>query len=149
MGRFELKQIDNLLQIDMNHLVKESKEEGFRIVERLVEDYKSGSNAFNKLGEVLYGVFDKEGKVVAIGGINVNPYTGEGRVGRLRRVYVSKDYRRIGVGKLLLGKLVSCAKEHFEILVLNTNTEQADRFYTAFGFKKTNRILNSTHYIAL
>lgn len=147
MEQIEIRRIDYLLKIDMFHLINESKEEGFRIVERLVQDYKSGSNTFNRAGEVLYGVFDKEGKIIAVGGINIDPYTKEGKIGRVRRVYVVKSYRKRGVGRLLLERLISHASGYFEILVLRTNTEQADRFYRAFGFRKTDRSLEATHYM--
>ncbi|RKL64652.1 GNAT family N-acetyltransferase, partial [Salipaludibacillus neizhouensis] len=70
MGEYEVKQINNLLNCDLDSLVKQSKEGGFRFVERLVNDYKSGSNTFNHSGEGLFGVFSKEGVLVAIGGLN-------------------------------------------------------------------------------
>jgi hypothetical protein len=61
MVEFEVKQIIYLFCVDLTHLVKESKEEGFRFLERLVSDYKNGTNNFNKPGEFLYGMFNKEG----------------------------------------------------------------------------------------
>jgi hypothetical protein len=88
MKEFEVKQIINLFCVDLTHLVKESKEEGFRFLERLVSDYKNGTNNFNKPGEFLYGMFNKEGVLIAIGGLNIDPYSNEQRIGRLRRFYV-------------------------------------------------------------
>ncbi|WP_412762903.1 GNAT family N-acetyltransferase [Priestia megaterium] len=39
-----------------------------------------------------------------MGGINKDPFSNEGEIGRLRRFYVSKDYRRNGLGRRLLKK---------------------------------------------
>lgn len=60
MEEFKVKQLKSLVNIDLTHLVKESKNEGFRFLERLVNDYKNGTNNFNKPGESLYGLFNKK-----------------------------------------------------------------------------------------
>jgi GNAT superfamily N-acetyltransferase len=149
MERFRVKQISNLLHVDIFHLIVESKKEGFRFLGRLVEDYKNGTNNFNNPGEVVYGVFNEAGKVVAIGGLNIDPYTNENKIGRLRRFYVSENYRRKGIGKLLLEKIIYHAKNYYETLVLHTDTEQADKFYTTHGFTKETTFPKSTHYLHL
>ncbi|QKE75682.1 GNAT family N-acetyltransferase [Arthrobacter citreus] len=145
MEELEVKQIKNLLYVDLTFLVKESKDEGFRMVERLVNDYKNGTNTFNNLGEVLFGVFNEKGELVAVGGLNKDPFSNKQYIGRLRRFYVSKEYRRNGIGSLLLKRIINEAKKYYKVLVLHTNTEQADKFYTSLGFSKENRFLNSTH----
>jgi hypothetical protein len=67
MGGFFVKQVTNLIDFDLIRLVDESKKEGFRFLERLVDEYKNGTNTFKQPGEVLYGVFDKIGAPIAIG----------------------------------------------------------------------------------
>lgn len=145
----EIKRIENLLAIDLAHLVKESKEEGFRFLERLIDEYKDGTNSFNKPGEFLYGVYNTHGIVVAIGGLTINPFTEDQSIGRLRRFYVAADYRRKGVGALLLNEIISNAKRYYHVLVLHTDTVRADRFYTFSGFCKEGKFKNSTHYLYL
>ncbi|MFJ7729657.1 GNAT family N-acetyltransferase, partial [Neobacillus sp. NPDC097160] len=98
MGKYEVKQIYNLLNFDLDSLVIQSKEDGFRFVERLVNDYKNSSNTFNHSEEGLFGVFNEEGVIVAISGLNKDPFSNEQSIGRLRRFYVSKEYRRNGIG---------------------------------------------------
>lgn len=149
LGKLEIKQIENLLAIDLAHLVKESKKEGFRFLERLIDEYKDGTNSFNKPGEFIYGVYNAHGIVVAIGGLNIDPFTENQSIGRLRRFYVAADYRRKGIGALLLNEIISDAKRYYHVLVLNTDTERADRFYTSFGFCKEDKFKNSTHYLYL
>lgn len=149
METFKVEQIKNLSSVNLIYLVKESKNEGFLFLERLVNDYKDGTNKFNRYGEFLYGVFTIEGSIVAIGGLNIDPFSNMEQIGRLRRFYVSKDYRRKGIGELLLDTIISDAKKHYKTLVLHTDTEQADKFYTSYGFSKENRFPNSTHYLEL
>lgn len=149
MEKYEVKHISNLLNFNLDRLVKQSKDEGFRFIERLINDYKNGSNTFNHFGEGLYGVFNKEGVLVAIGGLNKDPFSNEQYIGRLRRFYVSKEYRRNGIGSLLVKRIVDEAKRYYKILVLHTDTEQAEKFYSSIGFSKGNLYLNSTHFMEL
>ena len=138
MGKYVVQRINNLLLFDLDGLVKESKEEGFRFVERLINDYKNGSNTFNQIGEGLFGVFNEEGVLVAIGGLNKDPFSNEQYIGRLRRFYVDKEYRRSGIGSLLVKKIINEAKRSYKILVLHTDTDQADQFYSTIGVTKGN-----------
>jgi len=147
MGEYEVKHINNLLDVDLNRLLKQSKEEGFRFVERLVNDYKNGSNTFNHFGESLFGVFNEVDELVAIGGLNKDPFSNDQNIGRLRRFYVDKEYRRNGIGSCLVNKLIGEAKRYYKILVLHTDTEEADKFYTFIGFSKKNLFQNSSHYM--
>ena len=149
MSEFEVRPINSLLSVDLSHLVSESKELGFRFLERLVNDFKEGKNTFNKEGEAIYGVYKKQGDLIAIGGLNRDPYSNPLKVGRLRRFYVAKAYRRNGIGSLLLNKIILDAKNHFEVMVLHTDTMEAGRFYTAYGFSENDEDPNSTHYLNL
>ena len=56
-----------------------------------------------------------KGKVNGIGGLNEDPYTENNKIGRVRRFYIAKEYRRKGVGRLLLLRILSDAKN---ILIL-------------------------------
>ncbi|KLV14754.1 GNAT family acetyltransferase [Niallia circulans] len=147
MEKFEVKYINNLLNFDLVSLVKQSKEDGFCFVERLLNEYQNGNNTFNHLGEGLFGVFNEEGLLVAIGGLNKDPFSGAQNIGRLRRFYVYKEYRRNGIGSLLVKRIIEEAKRHYKILVLYTDTEQADRFYSSIGFTRGNLYPNSSHFM--
>nr|WP_034761474.1 GNAT family N-acetyltransferase [Rossellomorea vietnamensis] len=145
MEKYRVTKIKNLLEHEVNTLVQESKEEGFRFVERLLNDYREGTNRFNKQGEALYGIYDEENDFVAVGGLNVDPSSAE--TGRVRRFYVKKEHRNEGIGTLLLKQIIFDARRSFNVLVLHTDTEKADHFYTSFGFTKGNRYPNATHYL--
>lgn len=138
MSTYEVKRLNNLLDYDLDCLVMQSKEEGFRFLERLVNDYKDGSNTFEHSGEGIFGVFNEVGILVAIGGLNKDPFSNRKYIGRLRRFYVSKEYRKNGIGTLLVKRIIDEAKKYYKILVLHTDTEQADKFYSSVGFSKGN-----------
>ncbi|WP_406687942.1 GNAT family N-acetyltransferase [Rossellomorea vietnamensis] len=145
MGKYRVITITNLLEQDLHTLVQESKEEGFRFVERLLNDYREGTNRFNKQGEALYGIYNEENDLVAVGGLNVDPSSAE--TGRVRRFYVKKECRNEGVGTLLLKQIILDARRSFSVLILHTDTEKADHFYTSFGFTRGNQYPNATHYL--
>jgi GNAT superfamily N-acetyltransferase len=149
MQSLKVKVIEDLLKVNLDTIINESKEEGFRFIERLDDDYKNGINTFNKPGEGIYSVLNKDNELVAIGGMNVDSFSGQKGVGRLRRFYVSKKHRRHGIGSLLLKRIISDAKQSFKIVVLYTDTKNADQFYQSFGFLKGNKYPKSTHYLEL
>ncbi|MBP1944281.1 GNAT family N-acetyltransferase [Cytobacillus luteolus] len=146
---YEIRLINNLLEVNYLELVNESKSEGFRFLERLVFDYKSGSNTFSKPGEVLYGLFNRAGLLVAIGGLTIDPYAGDNKIGRLRRFYVARNERRKGLGRLLVDTILQEARTKFKIIVLYTDTEEASQFYRRIGFIKEGKYPNSSFYINL
>ncbi|WP_412103358.1 GNAT family N-acetyltransferase [Rossellomorea aquimaris] len=113
MKTCEINQITNLFDVDLSQLLKESKQEGFRFIERLVDDYESAVNTFSLPGECLFGIFHEEDKLVAIGGLNTDPYSEEDNVGRLRRFYVSREFRRSGLGRLLVRRILKEAEKHY------------------------------------
>ncbi|TCJ82057.1 UNVERIFIED_ORG: acetyltransferase (GNAT) family protein [Bacillus cereus] len=131
-----------------DYLVQESKEEGFNFLVKLISEYENKINIFYKTGECLYGIFQGE-KLIGIGGINEDPYTENKKIGRLRRFYISKDYRRIGLGNLLLNRVLFHAEKYFKVVVLHTDTKQGNAFYTANGFVKGEFYKGSSHFKVL
>lgn len=89
----------------------------------------------------------KDNELIAIGGLNRDAFSNNPKVGRLRRFYVLQDYRRSGIGTLLLNELLMYAKNHFEAVVLYSDTEEASLFYCKNGFIKDSELIKSTHFI--
>lgn len=146
---FKVQRIEDLNKVDVSQLVKESEEEGYRFLSRLVNDYEDGTNTFNKNGEALYGVWAESEKLVAIGGINQNPFKDNMDEARLKRFYTLGDARRQGVGSQLLSELVNHAKENFKKISCRTESAKADAFYRANGFEETHDFPHTTHVINL
>lgn len=128
-------------------LVRQSQAEGYRHLVRLVDEYLSGENRFNKNGEALF-VAVKENKVIGICGLNHDPYS-DGDVGRVRRLYVLPEYRRQGIGRRLTEDVIGRASAYYNMLVLKTDHEQASRFYKSLGFNEVHDCDSRTHFLKL
>ncbi len=74
---------------------------------------------------------------ITIGGLNIDPYADNPRLGRVRHLYVSKKHRRKGIATLLLKELIKAAEGNFEQLRLFAPSETASRLYESFGFSKS------------
>jgi hypothetical protein len=58
-------------------------DEGFGFIDRLIDDWLTGVNRFENPGELFIGGF-QEGRLLAVCGLNRDPYTDRDGVGRLR-----------------------------------------------------------------
>jgi len=61
-------------------------------------------NRFYREGEILIGTFRGD-RLLGISGLNRDPYVDDRRVGRLRHLYVAKNERCAGSGRVLVGLL--------------------------------------------
>jgi GNAT superfamily N-acetyltransferase len=129
---FQIKPIADLPG-DFERLRVEGAQEGFGFLERLSREWRSGHNRFSHAGEQLLGGF-AENRLVAIGGINRDPYVEGTSTGRLRHLYVLKDWRFGGVGRGLVDQLLGHAKGVFSQVRLRTGTDEASAFYLRCGF---------------
>lgn len=133
LDQFLVQKIDELPE-QIIELSLVSQNEGFRFINRLIDEYQSGKNCFDQEGEALFGIQQNE-KIIAIGGINA---TEDIEIGRLRRFYVHPEYRRQGVGELLLRSVEEHTKKYFNEIVLYTDTHRAAAFYKKMGYSETN-----------
>lgn len=113
-------------------LEREASTQGFKFLRRLIEEWCSGSNRFDKPGERLL-MAEYDGNIVGIAGLNVDPYATARDAVRLRRVYVANDHRRRGIGEALVGELLKDAKLKFRFVRLSTDTDVAAAFYERLG----------------
>jgi len=143
-----IERVKSLEKYDLNLLIEDSVSEGYKFVKRLVDEYETGDNKFDKNGESLF-VAIIDGEVKGIGGLNIDPYLGLTEIGRVRHLYVLRNYRGTGVGKKLLGTIIDEAKKHFRILTLFTNNPIADNLYRSFGFTKVEGVYKASHILEL
>jgi GNAT superfamily N-acetyltransferase len=129
----------------MGAFVIESERAGFRFVRRLIDEWVSGANRFDRPGEALFAA-RVDGRLVGVCGLNVDPYSVEARVGRVRHLYVLSAFRRLGVGRQLVAGVVAAAQGRFDVLRLSTGNESAVRFYEALGFRPAGKaVRDATH----
>jgi GNAT superfamily N-acetyltransferase len=114
-------------------LQSEAQHEGYGFIETLVEEWGSGANRFNAPGETLCGHLD-QGLLVAVGGLNCDPFAGRPDMGRIRRVYVRPAWRNRGIGRALVTALVDEARTHFTRVRLRAENAGAARLYESMGF---------------
>jgi GNAT superfamily N-acetyltransferase len=143
-----VERIANLPLASLRALVAESERSGRRFVGRLTVEWASGINRFAQPGEALFAA-RVEGQVVGVGGLNVDPYSPEGRVGRVRHLYVMKAYRRHAIGRRLVAEVVAAARRSFDRLRLRTANPEAARFYEALGFAPRAGEADCTHALDL
>ncbi len=115
-------------------LLQESLAEGHRFIQRLQEEWVSGSNRFSSEGEALYCAFDGT-ELVATGGLNQDPFLHSPEIGRIRRIYVRPSWRRRGIATALISILLRDAANHFLQVHLRTENPEAARLYEGMGFE--------------
>ncbi|MBU5344270.1 GNAT family N-acetyltransferase [Paenibacillus lautus] len=138
-----VQEVDDLGAIDIAELLTESKREGFRNIHRLVNDYNEGSNRFQHEDEALFECRVGH-RVIGICGLNRDPYS-DGSIGRIRRLYVLKEFRHYGAGRRLVEAVIQKASSHYSKLVLRTDNPKAADFYMKLGFKEVKGDVRITH----
>ena len=134
--------------LDLGALLAESEQAGLGLVRRLVEEWVSGANRFDRPGEKLFGAW-LDGRLVGVCGLNVDPYTAKEGVGRVRHLYVLSAFRRRGVGRGLIAAVIEAARGRFGELRLRTGNPEAARVYEAIGFQPSGGVPDCTHIMEL
>jgi GNAT superfamily N-acetyltransferase len=114
-------------------LQSEAREEGYNFIDTLVAEWANAQNRFDAPGEALCGYIE-DGLLVAVGGLNVDPFGGRPDMGRIRRVYVGRAWRNKGIGQALVTALVNEARAHFRCVRLRAENADAMRLYERIGF---------------
>ena len=129
----------------LQEMAEESTANGQSSIQKTVDEWKSEVNKFSKPGEILYGIV-VDGIIVAMGGLNQDPYINDANVGRVRHVYVLKKYRGFGLSRIILNLIINLARENFKTLRLSTMNPVAASLYESMGFEKIDEF-KATHII--
>ena len=135
------------LPAGIDALVDESEQAGLRLVRRLVDEWRDASNAFDRPGEALFGAW-LDGRLVGMCGLNIDPYAGDDRIGRVRHLYVLVAARRHGVARALMAETLAAARGRFPTLRLSTTNPAAARLYESLGFRPVTQP-HCTHVLSL
>lgn len=132
----------------LDALLAESEQAGLRLVRRLVDEWDTGMNRFDRPGEALFTA-RVDRRLVGVCGLNRDPYAAEQDVGRVRHLYVLSSYRRLGVGRQLTESVVAAARGRFHSLRLRTANPAAARLYEGLGFRPSEGTADCTHVMDL
>jgi ribosomal protein S18 acetylase RimI-like enzyme len=146
-GTIRCERLRDLDARDVAVLVAESEQAGLHLVRKLVDEWRDGSNAFDRPGEAVFGA-RVDGRLVGVCGLNVDPYAGDERIGRVRHLYVLNAARRLGVARALMAEIVAAARGRFGTLRLSTSNPAAARLYESLGFRAMT-VSHCTHVMAL
>ena len=146
--RVTIERISDLGAGQVAALVADSEAQGVRFVRRLAEEWVSGANRFDQPGEALFVARD-DGRVVGVGGLNLDPYAAEPTVGRVRHLYVLTAYRRLGIGRRIVEEIIEAARGRFERLRLSASNPEAARLYERLGFRPRADVAHCTHALEM
>ena len=103
-----VERLPDLTSDHIGDLVTESEGAGLRMVRRLVDEWETGANRFDRPGEGLFGAW-LDGQLVGVCGLNIDPYAGNEHTGRVRHLYVLAAFRRRGIGRRLVLQIMEAA----------------------------------------
>lgn len=128
----DIRPIAGTLPGQVHSLAVAARCEGYRFLDRLIDEWSDGSSRFDRHGECLLMVFI--GEVAAgIGGLTAEPKI----VGalRMRRFYIHPSVRGQGVGHMLADVLIGRARQTTTLLTVHSGSEDASAFWRTLGFQ--------------
>ena len=140
--KLKTEDLDIFIRMRIDQLREEGAKEDIDLVPALRDYYEChlANDTF-----VSWLAMDGE-KMVGTSGMSIvekPPYFGcpNGKIGLLSSMYTEPSYRRMGIAKTLLGKVVDEAKERGCGTVQITASDMGVMLYTDFGFVKNNNFM--------
>ena len=133
--RLTEKELDTFIEMRINQLREEEAEEDFDLRPAL-EDYYHRHMAD---GTFVSWLAVAEGRIVGTSGMSFvekPPYFGcpSGRIGLLSSMFTDPDYRRMGIARELLHRVVEEARKYGCGTVQITASDMGVKLYTSYGF---------------
>ncbi|MEY4228429.1 MAG: hypothetical protein RLZ84_1021 [Actinomycetota bacterium] len=121
---------------DLLRLNESAKSENINVVSNLISSWSNSKSFFGERGEGLWiASITESGEVIGVGGITICPTRPECR--RVRRFYISPQWRRRGVATDLANKCIERAKSAGVSTVTchAAASAMAPRFWESVGFE--------------
>ena len=140
--RLTEKEIDTFISIRISQLREEGATEDIDLVPYLKEYY----SRHMKDGTFVSWIALDGDKLIGTSGMSFvekPPYFGcpSGKIGLLSNMYTNPDYRRMGIAKELLHRVVEDARGFGCGVVQITASDMGVKLYTAYGFKHNNNFM--------
>lgn len=130
-----LVRVTDALPSGFEALRDEASREGHSMLDTLAREWASGAMRFERPGEMLIAAFS-DSALAGIGGLTLEPAI-PGAL-RARRFYVALAYRRTGIGRALVGRLLAQALRDGITVTCNA-AAGSERFWEALGFAPDRR----------
>lgn len=134
--KVSLQPLGDSLPKDIQLLRSDATDEGYRFIERLIEQWEMGAVRFDKPDEALF-VARHDSEIAGIGGVTADPI--DQTALRMRRFYIRPGFRRYGIARLLAEALMETALKTGRPLNVNAGTEAAPPFWESLGFEPVER----------
>jgi GNAT superfamily N-acetyltransferase len=145
MTSIHVERATDRLPDEMRQLDEDARRDGYRMVAKLKREWDSDTNRFDREGERLLIAW-VDGRIAGVGGMTRDPIDADAL--RMRRFYVHKSRRRLGIGRQLANELLGHAGLYHRSVVVNAGTANAPAFWEAIGFVADHRD-GHTHILAL
>ncbi|MBA1346649.1 GNAT family N-acetyltransferase [Rhizobium sp. WYCCWR 11152] len=141
----DIRRLSDRLPREIADLESEARQEGYRHVARLIDEWSIGDNRFQRDGERLLGAYADDA-LVGIGGMTVDSDI-SGAL-RMRRFYIRPAMRGRGIGRMLAMALLDRACSFCTVVTVHAGNEGAARFWESLGFQPHGRD-GHTHLLEL
>ena len=136
------KELDIFIEMRIHQLREEGAKEEIDL-KPMLKDYYQRHMSDNTF--ISWIAVDNE-KIIGTSGISIvekPPYFGcpSGKIGLLSSMFTDKAYRRQGIAKTLLSKVINEAREHGCGTVQITASDMGVLLYTDFGFTKNQNFM--------
>lgn len=140
--RLTEKKLDIFIKMRINQLREEGAKEEIDLVPALKDYYQRHL----KDGTFISWIALDGEKVIGTSGLSIvekPPYYGcpSGRIGLLSSMFTDKEYRRKGIARELLSRVINEAKEQGCGTVQITASDMGVLLYSDFGFVKNNNFM--------
>lgn len=150
MSDATIRPFDGIEDAAFTALADDARAEGHRFLDRMRAEWQSGTNRFDRPGELVAGAW-LEGTLAGIVGRNIDPHSHDPRVGRLRHLYVRRDMRGRGIGAALVRAALADAGVHFSAIRVRMGADHgaAAALYNTLGFARVAGDPFATHALTL
>ncbi|PDT06498.1 GNAT family N-acetyltransferase [Rhizobium chutanense] len=132
----DIRMIRDRLPQEIADLESAARQEGYRHITRLVDEWAAGGTRFERDGERLLGAYVDEA-LAGIGGMTVEPAL-SGAL-RMRRFYIGPAMRERGIGRKLALALLDHARSCGSIVTVHAGNDGAAKFWASLGFQADGR----------
>ena len=137
------KELDTFIQMRITQLREEGAKEDIDLVPYLRDYYKRHMED----GTFVSWLAIDGDRIIGTSGMSFvekPPYFGcpSGKIGLLSSMFTNPDYRRMGIAKELLDRVVNEAREYGCGTIQITASDMGVKLYTAYGFKHNNNFMH-------